>query len=81
MALKKSMEDAETVERLWIVKERDRGKLSLSYDATKEEFLGIRILSNIRFKQADLLVAEEIYNQYETGIITKVTETDQRVVV
>lgn len=81
MALKKSMEDAEMVERLWIVKERDRGKLSLSYDATKEEFLGIRILSNIRFKQADLLVAEEIYNQYETGIITKVTETDQRVVV
>ena len=81
MALKKSMEDAETVERLWIVKNRSRGKLSLSYDATKEEFLAIRILSNIRFKQKDLLAAEEIYNQYETGANTKLTTENQRIVV
>ena len=75
------MEDAETVERLWIVKNRSRGKLSLSYDATKEEFLAIRILSNIRFKQKDLLAAEEIYNQYETGANTKLTTENQRIVV
>lgn len=81
MALKKSMEDAETVERLWIVKNRSRGKLSLLYDATKEEFLAIRILSNIRFKQKDLLAAEEIYNQYETGANTKLTTENQRIVV
>lgn len=81
MALKKSMEDAETVERLWIVKKRERGNLSLSYDATKDDFLGIRILSNIRFKEEDLKVAREIYNQYEAGLIRKVTEADTRQIV
>jgi hypothetical protein len=81
MALQKSMEDAKTVERLWIVKNRNRGKLHLSYDATKEEFLGIRILSNIRFKEEDLIAAEEIYNHYEAGVVTDVTTENQRSVV
>lgn len=39
MALKKSMEDAETVERLWIVKKRERGYLTLSMMQLKIIFL------------------------------------------
>lgn len=78
LALKKSMEDAETVERLWIFRKRGRGNLSLSYDATKEEFLGIRILSNIRFKEEDLYLARELYNQYETRTTAKIEEQNQR---
>src|SRR5699024_9054905 len=37
MSLKKSMEDAELVEKLWIAKERTRGRLALKYDASKDE--------------------------------------------
>lgn len=81
MSLKKSMEDAELVERLWIVKERTRGKLSLKYDATKDEYLGILILSNIRFKQEDLVAAMEIYKNYESENNEQVASESQRNVI
>lgn len=81
MSLKKSMEDAELVERLWIAKDRTRGKLSLKYDATKDEYLGILILSNIRFKQEDLVAAMEIYKKYESENNEQVTGENQRDVI
>lgn len=51
LALKKSLEDAKLVERLWIEHDRSHGRLKLSYDATKDEYLEMRILSNIRFTE------------------------------
>lgn len=81
MALIKSMEDAEVVERIWISKNRTRGKLDLRYDATNEEFLGIMVLSNIRFKEDDLLAAVEIYRSYESKVIKQITAENRRNVV
>ena len=37
LSLKKSLEDAKLVERLWIEHDRSHGRLKLSYDATKDE--------------------------------------------
>ena len=62
LSLKKSLEDAKLVERLWIEHDRSHGRLKLSYDATKDEYLEMRILSNIRFTEGDLLTAKEIYD-------------------
>ncbi len=81
MALKKSLEDSELVERLWIVKKREKGKLTLSYDATKGDYLSISVLSGIRFKEEDLRTAEDIYKQYESGNVAKVGEQDKARVV
>lgn len=81
MSLKKSMEDAELVEKLWIAKERSRGRLALKYDASKDEYLGILILSNIRFKQADLNLALEIYRSYGSEKTKQTTEENRRYVV
>ena len=81
MVLKKSLEDAEMVERLWVEKSRSKGRLSLSFDATKEEYFSVRVLSGIRFKEEDLIVAEEIYKQYESGDIAETWNQDKRNVV
>ena len=81
LSLKKSLEDAKMVERLWIEHDRESGMLSLSYDATKEEYLGMKILSNIRYTQKDLETAEEIYNSYAGDTTEKVKRCNQRCAV
>lgn len=70
MALKKSMEDAKYVERLWIAKKREKGKLQLKYDGTNDDYLDILILSQIRYTQKDLNVAMEMYESYGKSITT-----------
>lgn len=81
LSLKKSLEDAKVVDRLWIEKSRNRGKLSLAYNAAKDEFLEIGIQSRIRFKREDLEIAEEIYNQYANGTIGEIKNQNQRDIV
>ena len=81
LSLKKSLEDAKVVDRLWIEKSRTRGKLSLAYNAAKDEFLEIGIQSRIRFKREDLEIAEEIYNQYANGTVGEIKNQDQRNIV
>lgn len=81
LSLKKSLEDAKLVERLWIEHDRSRGRLKVSYDATKEEYLEMKILSNIRFTETDLLTAEEIYNSYARNTVEEVKSGDQRYAV
>ncbi len=81
MSLKKSMEDAELVEKLWIEKERSRGRLALKYDASKDDYLGILILNNIRFKQADLNTTLEIYRSYGSEKVKQTTEENRRYVI
>ena len=81
LSLKKSLEDAKVVDRLWIEKNRNRGKMSLAYNAAKDEFLEIKILSGIRFKRDDLEIAEEIYNQYANGTIGEIKEQNRRNIV
>ena len=81
LSLKKSLEDAKVVDRLWIEKSRTRGKLSLAYNAAKDEFLEIGIQSRIRFKREDLEIAEEIYNQYANGTVGEIKHQDQRNIV
>ena len=65
LALKKSLEDASVVERLWIETKRENGRLRIKYDASCGEYLEILILSNIRFKERDLKLAWEMYKKYE----------------
>ena len=81
LSLKKSLEDAKVVDRLWIEKSRTRGKLSLAYNAAKDEFLEIGIQSRIRFKREDLEIAEEIYDQYANGTVGEIKNQDQRNIV
>lgn len=81
LSLKKSLEDAKLVERLWIEHDRSHGRLKLSYDATKDEYLEMRILSNIRFIEKDLLTAKEIYDSYARNTVGKVKRGDQRCAV
>lgn len=78
MALKKSLEDAKYVERLWIEKTRGRGHLGLKYDATYEGYLDILILSQIRYTQEDLDVVMEMYESYGSSDVTTVERKDTR---
>lgn len=78
MYLKKSMEDSKLVERLWVVKNRNKGTLKIKYDATDDEYLGILIGFGIRYNEEDLNAALEIYKNYETGTIAKITNDDKR---
>ena len=55
--------------------------MSLAYNAAKDEFLEIKILSGIRFKRDDLEIAEEIYNQYANGTIGEIKEQNRRNIV
>lgn len=78
MYLKKSMEDSKLVERLWVVKNRNRGTLNVRYDAIDEEYLGIMIRSGIRYTGEDLEAALEIYKNYESRTIKTITRNDKR---
>lgn len=78
MYLKKSMEDSKLVERLWVVKNRNRGTLNVRYDATDEEYLGIMIRSGIRYTVEDLEAALEIYKNYESRTIETIAKNDKR---
>ncbi|RGB82645.1 hypothetical protein DW097_24595 [Enterocloster clostridioformis] len=78
MYLKKSMEDSKLVERLWVVKNRNRGTLNVRYDATDEEYLGVMIRSGIRYTVEDLEAALEIYKNYESRTIKTIAKNDKR---
>lgn len=78
MYLKKSMEDAKLVEKLWVVKKRSRGKINIRYDATNEEYLGILIKFGVRYAEEDLDVAMEIYKEYESEISRKIAIGNKR---
>lgn len=78
MALKKSMEDAKYVERLWIAKSRKKGKLELKYDAFSDNYLDVLILSQIRYTQNDLNIAMEIYEDYGTSITGTVEKQSKK---
>lgn len=81
LSLKKSLEDAKLVDRLWVQRKRMCGKLHLSYNATRDEFLGIKILSDHHFVEKDLLMAEEIYRLYEERRIGEAEESSERNIV
>lgn len=81
LALKKSLEDSEHVERIWVQKDRDNGKLSLTYDASCEQYLDIIILSNIRYTQEDLNDAMEMYECYGSGIVSRFERKNRKNVV
>lgn len=66
MALKKSMEDAKLVERLWVANKRERRTYKFRYDATNEMFLELMVLSNIRFNRENLQLIMEMYDAYDS---------------
>lgn len=78
MYLKKSMEDSKLVERLWVVKSRNRGKLSIRYDAMNDEYLGIMIMSGIRYTEEDLKTALEMYKNYEPRALKTIEKNNKR---
>ena len=80
MYLKKSMEDAKLVERLWVVKNRSKGTLNIRYDATEDEYLGILIRSGIRYTEDDLKAILEIYKNYESATAKAITNNNKRCV-
>lgn len=80
MYLKKSMEESKLVERLWIVKNRNRGTINVRYDATEDEYLGILIRSGIRYTEDDLNAIMEIYRDYEPTSAETITSNNRRYV-
>ena len=78
MYLKKSMEDSKLVERLWVVKKRNRGRINIRYDATNREYLGILIKFGVRYTEEDLDAAMEIYKEYESETTGKIAVNNKR---
>ena len=65
MSLKNRMEESERIETLWITMDRKRGNLNLKFDASNMEYMEILIKYGIRFNEADMNSALEIYEKYE----------------
>jgi len=78
MALKKSMEDAKLVERLWVVERRDRSFLRFRYDATNELYLELILLNNARFKREHLQIIMEMYDSYDATTAGKASKQNLR---
>lgn len=74
MSLKNRMEESERIETLWITMERKRGNLNLKFDASNPEYFEVLIKYGIRFNEADMNSALEIYEKYETELNQKITE-------
>lgn len=74
MSLKNRMEESERIETLWITMDRKRGNLNLKFDASNMEYLEILIKYGIRFNEADMNSALEIYEKYETKLNQQVAE-------
>lgn len=68
MSLKNRMEESERIETLWITMDRKKGNLNLKFDASNMEYLEILIKYGIRFNEADMNLALEIYEKYETKL-------------
>lgn len=68
MSLKNRMEESERIETLWITMDRKKGNLNLKFDASNMEYLEILIKYGIRFNEADMNSALEIYEKYETKL-------------
>lgn len=68
MSLKNRMEEAGEIETLWITMDRKKGNLNLKFDASNTEYLEILIKYGIRFNEADMNSALEIYEKYETKL-------------
>ncbi len=66
MSLKNRMEESGEIETLWITMDRKKGNLNLKFDASNTEYLEILIKYGIRFNEADMNAALEIYEKYET---------------
>lgn len=73
MSLKNRMKESERIETLWITMERKRGNLNLKFDASNMEYLEILINYGIRFNEADMNSALEIYEKYETELNQQIT--------
>lgn len=74
MSLKNRMEESEKIETLWITMGRKRGNLNLKFDASNMEYLEILIKYGIRFNEADMNSALEVYEKYETELNQQITE-------
>lgn len=74
MSLKNRMEESERIETLWITMDRKRGNLNLKFDASNMEYMEILIKYGIRFNEADMNSALEIYEKYETKLNQQVAE-------
>ena len=68
MSLKNRMEESGEIETLWITMDRKKGNLNLKFDASNTEYLEILIKYGIRFNEADMNAALEIYEKYETKL-------------
>ena len=67
------MEESERIETLWITMDRKKGNLNLKFDASNMEYLEILIKYGIRFNEADMNSALEIYEKYETKLNQQIT--------
>ena len=74
MSLKNRMEEAERIETLWITMNRKKGNLNLKFDATNMEYLGILIKYGIRFNEADMNSALDLYEKYESELNQKIAD-------
>ena len=74
MSLKNRMEESEQTETLWITMNRKKGNLNLKFDATNMEYLGILIKYGIRFNEADMNSALDLYEKYESELNQKIAD-------
>ena len=74
MSLKNRMEESERTETLWITMNRKKGNLNLKFDATNMEYLGILIKYGIRFNEADMNSALDLYEKYESELNQKIAD-------
>ena len=77
MSLKNRMQESEKIESLWITMDRKRGNLNLKFDASNIEYLEILIKYGIRFNEADMNSALEIYEKYERRFNQQIEEKDR----
>ena len=74
MSFNNRMEESERTETLWITMNRKKGNLNLKFDATNMEYLGILIKYGIRFNEADMNSALDLYEKYESELNQKIAD-------
>lgn len=77
MSLKNRMKESERIETLWITMNRKKGNLNLKFDASNMRYLEILIKYGIRFNEADMNSALEIYEKYETELNQHIKEQNK----
>jgi hypothetical protein len=65
MCVRNSLDIVENIVSIVVTFNRDRGQLTVKYDASDSRFLNIHILKNLNYTEEDYNLIWELYNKYE----------------